>query len=421
MFVERQADSGRFIYKFTEKIREYSDRSLKSLYFSEYGSSRRPWNGTDGRSEQSRFVVADDLFEQAVVPFGVVLRFEVLPEDARQGLPESGHESAAEFPQYFVGGVVRLTVDEFEQYFALRAGHVFDDGRVLLLDLAIDAPDVGFLRFFGRQALQLGLHFGHARPGDLCDGVDFFDGRDQFAVAAQVGSAGEDPHRANADVGNRIARDDLPLLTGDARRLLRSDPECREYRRQQKEKVLFHRPRKISTFANVTIFWFNEITKRNNGTEKGIVVPELGDGIGRKYGRCDGFGRSGCFRHAGDGGVDGKCRDEGCRRCAAGRFDDRGGRDERDAHQAFGARRRDRGDGGADRSGRAQADLQRRCPRRRRNDRRGHPHSLCGRSASVHGEGREVVRSVPLGRMISGTFTFSRQIGQVRSEMNKCG
>ena len=47
------------------KIREYSDRSLKSLYFSEYGSFRRPWNGTDGRSEQSRFVVADDLFEQA--------------------------------------------------------------------------------------------------------------------------------------------------------------------------------------------------------------------------------------------------------------------------------------------------------------------------------------------------------------------
>ena len=165
--------------------------------------------------------------------------------------------------------------------------------------------------------MQLGLHFGHARPGDLCDGIDFFDGRDQFAVAAQVGSAGEDPHRANADVGNRIARDDLPLLTGDARRLLRSDPECREYRRQQKEKVLFHRPRKISTFANVTIFWFNEITKRNNGTEKGIVVPELGDGIGRKYGRCDGFGRSGCFRHAGDGGVDGECRDEGRRRCAA--------------------------------------------------------------------------------------------------------
>ena len=125
------------------KIREYSDRS-------EYGSFRRPWNGTDGRSEQSRFVVADDLFEQAVVPFGVVLRFEVLPEDARQGLPESGHESAAEFPQYFVGGVVRLAVDEFEQYFALRAGHGFDDGRVLLLDLAIDAPDVGFLRLFGR-------------------------------------------------------------------------------------------------------------------------------------------------------------------------------------------------------------------------------------------------------------------------------
>lgn len=38
-----------------------------------------------------------------------------------------------------------------------------------------------------------------------------------------------------------------------------------------------------------------------------------------------------------------------------------------------------------------------------------------------HGEGREVVRSVPLGRMISGAFTLSRQIGQVRSEMNKCG
>ena len=37
--VERQADSGRFIYKFTQKNREYSDRSLKSLYFSEYGSS----------------------------------------------------------------------------------------------------------------------------------------------------------------------------------------------------------------------------------------------------------------------------------------------------------------------------------------------------------------------------------------------
>ena len=40
---------------------------------------------------------------------------------------------------------------------------------------------------------------------------------------------------------------------------------------------------------------------------------------------------------------------------------------------------------------------------------------------AVHGEGREVVRSVPLGRMISGAFTLSRQIGQVRSEMNKCG
>lgn len=42
------------------------------------------------------------------------------------------------------------------------------------------------------------------------------------------------------------------------------------------------------------------------------------------------------FCHAGDGGVDGECRDEGRRRCAAGRLDDRGGRDERDAHQAFG-------------------------------------------------------------------------------------
>lgn len=39
----------------------------------------------------------------------------------------------------------------------------------------------------------------------------------------------------------------------------------------------------------------------------------------------------------------------------------------------------------------------------------------------VHGEGREVVRSVPPGRMISGAFTLSWQIGQVRSEMNKCG
>ena len=34
---------------------------------------------------------------------------------------------------------------------------------------------------------------------------------------------------------------------------------------------------------------------------------------------------------------------------------------------------------------------------------------------------REVERSLPLGRMISGAFTLSRQIGQVRSEMNKCG
>ena len=50
--------------------------------------------------------------DDPVLTLLVVLRLEVLSEDARHALPESGHESAAEFAQHLVGRIVRLAVDD---------------------------------------------------------------------------------------------------------------------------------------------------------------------------------------------------------------------------------------------------------------------------------------------------------------------
>ena len=145
-------------------------------------------------------------------PSPVVLRFEVLPEDPGYSLPESGHESAAEFAQHLVGRVVRLAVDELEQHVPLGAGHVLGHGSVLLLDLVVDLLDIGFLRLFRGQFEQNALHLGHLGPGGLRHGVDALDGPYELLVAAQIDRTVEDVDRQEVDVGYRIAPLDDPLL-----------------------------------------------------------------------------------------------------------------------------------------------------------------------------------------------------------------
>ena len=162
--------------------------------------------------QQPGFVINDDLFDHPVLAVLVVLRFEVLTEDFRDALPESRHEAAPELLQHLVGRVFRFAVDEFQQHAALRAGHAFQHGGVLLLDLVVNLLDILFLRLLGRQARELRLHRRHLGPGDLGNGVDLLHGVHQPAVAPQVHRTAEDIDRQDVDQRDRIAPLDRPLL-----------------------------------------------------------------------------------------------------------------------------------------------------------------------------------------------------------------
>lgn len=170
-----------------------------------------------GSADQSGLVVDDDLFDHLVFAVAVVLRFEVLSEDLRDALPESGDESSAELLEHLVGGVFGFAVDEFEQDSALGSGHVFQDGGVLLLDLVVYLLDIGFLGFFGREAAEFVLHFGHFGAGDLGDGVYLSYGIDQSAVASQIDRSAEDVDGQNMDQCDGVAVFlDFPLLVPEA-------------------------------------------------------------------------------------------------------------------------------------------------------------------------------------------------------------
>ena len=162
--------------------------------------------------QQSGFVISDNLLQQPVIAFGIVFRFEILSEYPRYGLPESRYETSPELPQNLECRIVRFPVNEFQQHLTLCAGHVFDNGGVLLLDLLIDPADIRFLLALCRKSLQLGLHLGHSGPGDLCNGIDPFDGCHQLPVAAQIGTPREDSYGPDVDVGQGVSVEDLPLL-----------------------------------------------------------------------------------------------------------------------------------------------------------------------------------------------------------------
>ena len=199
--------------------------------------------------EQSGFVINDDLLDHPVLALLVVFRLEVLAEDFRDALPESRHETAAELFQHLVGGVFRFAVDEFQQYAALRAGHVFQYGGVFVLDLVVNLLDVLLLGLLGRQAAQLLLHRRHLGLGDLRDGVDLLHGLHQPAVAAQVDRAAEDVDRQDVDQRDRIALLDRPLLMPEATASLRLRLGKRGGEQGDEEYPLFQRRRIFCTFA----------------------------------------------------------------------------------------------------------------------------------------------------------------------------
>ena len=206
---------------------------------------------TDGVSEsflstnQTGFVVDDDLFDHPVFALLVVLRFEVLSEDLRDPLPESGDESSPELLEHLIGGIFRFAVDEFEQDPALRPGHMFQYGGILLLDLVIDLLDVLFLLLFGRQAAELLLHFGHFGPGDLGDGVDLPHGVDESAVSSQIDRATEYINGKDVDQRDLIAVLNLPLLVPEAASSLSLYAgACRRENDEQKDPF-FHGRRSV--------------------------------------------------------------------------------------------------------------------------------------------------------------------------------
>lgn len=89
-------------------------------------------------------------------------------------------------------------------------------GGVLLLDLVIDLPDVGLLLLAVRQLAEPLLHLRELAAGDLRDGVDPFDGADEFLVAAQVRTPAEYGHRKDEDVCQRISLFENPFLTQES-------------------------------------------------------------------------------------------------------------------------------------------------------------------------------------------------------------
>lgn len=213
------------------------------------------WGGVAdraGSADQTGFVVDDDLFDHLVFALAVVLRFEILSEDLRDALPESGDESTAELLEDLVGGVFGFAVDEFEQDAALGSCHVFQYGGVLLLDLVVHLLDIGFLGFFGWEAAEFVLHFGHFGACDLGDGVYLSHGIDQPAVTSQVDRSAEDVDGQDMDQSDGVAVFlDFPLLVPESATALGHHfGECGRDQEEEQEPLFHDRQWGISRQKN---------------------------------------------------------------------------------------------------------------------------------------------------------------------------
>lgn len=71
------------------------------------------------RLKISRFVEPDQDFDKFIVSGGVVGVLEVHAEQPAHSLPEECAESVAELLDQRIGGLPGLTVDQFDQQFAL--------------------------------------------------------------------------------------------------------------------------------------------------------------------------------------------------------------------------------------------------------------------------------------------------------------
>lgn len=143
----------------------------------------------------------------------VIVIFEIVAEDLADGLPEAGNKAVTKLLEDLIGGILGLAVDELDEHLTLGAGHLFENGSILRLDILGELLEVLFALAFGIELRQILLHIGHLGRGDLGNGVDLLDGGHQLAPLTGVDTLGVDEDGDGEDVGDGVALlVDTPIL-----------------------------------------------------------------------------------------------------------------------------------------------------------------------------------------------------------------